>query len=62
MAHRKNKGKTWRKIKVNNSEHFGKILNVRCCCEGESIIGQAVVSISSVLDFFGDELAIKSHA
>jgi len=61
MPHKK-KGKTWKKIEVNNSEHMGKILNVRCCCKGESIVGQATVSIASVLDYFGNELAIKSHA
>jgi len=61
MAHTKGK-KSWRKKKVNTIDHLGKILNVRCCCEGEKIIGRETVNMQTLLDFFHGELAIKSHA
>jgi len=62
MPHKKGKGKTWRKVEVDNKKHFGKILDVRCCCEGEKIIGAGVVSMNSMLDYYGGVLAIKMHA
>jgi len=65
MPHKKRKGKTWKKIGVDNELHIGETLNVRCCCQPQKILGQIKITKDNIyellLKWFGNtEVAIYS--